>query len=124
MSADGDGKRSNRLAWLFFGWVLTMALVYFGLAQARAWTLSNVGTAEVRAEWERWRAEEQARAKNPAANVLRRPPKSTEPPLLILMRDSYPGIVVSVLLIATVMFGFLAMVVPGAMRSRGGSTGA
>lgn len=124
MSTGGDVKHSIRLAWLLLGWVVTLSLVYFGLERAREWTLANVGTSDVRAEWERWRAEEVSRAKNPGTNVVRRPPKSVEPPLLILMRDSFPGIVVSVLLIATVMFGFLAIVVPGAMRSRRGATGA
>ena len=124
MSAAGNVKRSMRLGWLLLGWVVTMTLVYFGLERAREWTLANVGTAAVRTEWERWRAEEQARAKNPGTNVVRRPPKSAEPPLLILMRDNFVGIVISVLLIATVMFGFLAIVVPGAMRSRRGAPGA
>ncbi|MBX3415780.1 MAG: hypothetical protein KF708_24055 [Pirellulales bacterium] len=118
--SDADGaKRSLRLAWMLFGWVVTMAVVYSGLDRAREWTLVNVGQREVRTEWERWRADELVRAKHPDANVQRRPPKSAEPPLLILMRDYFSAIVVSVLLISTVMFGFLAIVVPGAIRSRG-----
>lgn len=99
-------------------WLACMAAVSYGLARARHWALAEVGTIEVRAEWQRWRSEEQARAEDTTGSVQRRAPKSDEPPLLILLRDYFPATVVSVLLIATVMFGFLAIVVPGALRSR------
>lgn len=118
MSAVAEQKRSTRISLWVMVWLATMAAVYYGLDRARHWTLAHVGTADVQTDWQNWRAEEQARAASPRGSVVRRPPKSGEPPLLILMRDYFPAIVTTVLLIATVMFGFLAIVVPGAIGWR------
>jgi len=123
MNAVAEQKRSTRFALWAIAWLATMAAVYYGLDRARHWTLATVGTADVQTEWQNWRAEEQARAASPSGGVVRRPPKSGEPPLLILMRDYFPAIVATVLLIATVMFGFLAIVVPGAIGWRGRASG-
>jgi hypothetical protein len=50
--------------------------------------------------------------------VARREPKSDEPPDLVLLRDHFPAVAVSILVFYTCMFGFAMFVAKGIARGQ------
>lgn len=109
--------RAQHLGWL--GCYLVFAgLVVGSLWYARAWALAELDRPAARAEWQRWQQEESQRAAESASPVARRIPKSAEPPVLVILRDSFAGVVVSCLVIGSFLFGFLVIVVRGVWRGQ------
>jgi hypothetical protein len=90
------------------GWLVTMLVVAASLQAARRWALADLGTAGAREHWQDY--------KRAVAEQGRRPPKSDEPPTLILLRDRFAGVVASTLVLATSLYVFLALVVVGMSR--------
>jgi hypothetical protein len=92
----------RNLVWLT-AYAIVMTAVVAAVFQVRRTTLESLDTPEARAQWQAWReSEPNQRTDLP---VRRRPPKSTEPPALVLMRD-YFGVMLS----AAVVFGSLLFV--------------
>jgi hypothetical protein len=89
------------------------------LWSARASVLAQLDDPQQRAEWQEWKQQEESRAAAKDAPVTRRPPTSTEPPSLVLMRDHFAAAVASCLAAGTVLFVFVAFVVRGAVSSYG-----
>lgn len=95
--------------------VVILAVVQ-GLFQARRWAVDVLGTPEAQRQWQKWRVAEQRRAEEAGAPVRRRPPASAEPPLLVVLRDGFVGVVVGSVVIVSVLFAFLAFIVLGLRR--------
>lgn len=106
----------SNVAWALV-YLVTMAAIVWALLTARRWALAELSRPEAQAQWDQWREEERQRAEAGEGPVARRPPKSIEPPALVLLRDSFAAIIASALVLATVMFAFVMLVVRGAWRS-------
>src|SRR5688572_4679680 len=91
---------------LWLAWLATMLLVFWLLTLARASVLATLSTPEAQADWRRWQQEETARQTDPHAPARRRAPQSPEPPALVLMRDSFPAVAASLLVVVTICFLF------------------
>ncbi len=106
--------------WRVFVWILAygaLVLAIVGsLAEARRRTLAALDTPAAHADWQAWKAEAE-RAANRIGPVERRPPKSQEPPALILLRDHFAAVVLSSILIASCLYGFALLVFEGTRRS-------
>ena len=108
--------RRTLLFWLA-GYLASMAAIFAGLRQAHERIMAESGSPEALAAWRDW-AEETRKAATPDEPVERRPVKSDEPPLLILMRDHFTPIVATSLVIGTFLFAFLGFLVMGIARDR------
>ncbi len=95
-------------------------VVYFGgavgivfvVANARVDAIENLSAPEEQAHWQEWKAE----AAREGGPVARRPPKSDEPPTLVLLRDHYPVMVGASLVFYTFLFALAVFLGRGMMR--------
>jgi hypothetical protein len=105
-------------------WILAylavMTALVAGLVAVRRRALATFDTPEARQEWQVWK-EKTADEQKAAGPVRRKVVRSQEPPALILLRDRFPAIVVTTVMLGSFLFAFLAFVGRGAFRS-GGST--
>lgn len=100
------------------GYLLMLAVLAGLLVYARSWALDELASDEMRAKWHQWQEDERKRMEDPDQPVRRRVPTSPEPPLLVLLRDAFAGVLLGVLLFATVMYGFAAVVGRSIWQSR------
>lgn len=109
-----DYKLSD-LIW-FALYVALLAAVVGGLSYARSRVMTSYGTDQAQEEWDTWRedAKLQAEGKGP---VLRRVPKSAEPPALVLMRDFFAVCMVIAVALSSVLFGTLVFFIRGTLSS-------
>lgn len=103
------------LIWLQL-YVALLAAVVGGLFYARHRALVIYGTDRAQVEWDAWRedAKSQAAGKGP---VIRRVPRSGEPPALVLMRDYFGVCLVIALGLSSVLFGTLVFFVRGVLNT-------
>ncbi|MCA9166693.1 MAG: hypothetical protein KDB23_03455 [Planctomycetales bacterium] len=110
---------STRLAWLLAAtiYVLLLIAISFGLREARRWATVNLVTPTAHDNWEQFRGDirEQAERGGP---VKRRVPVSTEPPLLVLLRDHFVACLVISIVLSSALYGTLAVFVVGALGRR------
>jgi hypothetical protein len=99
------------LIWLA-AYVATMLALVWAMYGARNWAIESFGTPDARAEWEAWRVEAKKQASG-GGPVLRRAPKSDEPPALVLMREHFVTTLATSLLLGTVLFGTMALMLRG-----------
>ncbi|HQU43995.1 MAG: hypothetical protein B7Z73_06700 [Planctomycetia bacterium 21-64-5] len=99
---------------LLLAYLATMGVVVAALVAARRRVIASLDTPQAREQWRAWKAET-ARQKQSGEAVARRAVTSDEPPALILLRDRFPAIVVSTVLICSFLFAFLAFVVRGVL---------
>ena len=66
-----------------------------------------MGTPEARAEWNAWRESEPNQRTD--LSVSRRPPKSPEPPSLVLMRDHFAVLMSAAIVFSSLLFAALAI---------------
>jgi hypothetical protein len=94
---------------------LGAAGLVFGLSWLRAWAVDELSTPEERALWQEWKtaASKQDGTTGP---VARRPPKSDEPPMLVLLRDNYAVIVVAALTFYSFLFALAVFIGRGMLR--------
>lgn len=104
---------ATNIAW-FVAYVAMICLIVFALMQYRSTALAAYGTAEAGERWEDWR--EAAAELGKQGPVVRRAPKSTEPPPLVLMRDHFAACLGISLLLSSCLFGWLMICVRGVMR--------
>lgn len=100
--------------WLL-AYLAVMAALVAGLVAARRRVLTTLDTPEARREWLAWK-EKTAAEQQGAGPVRRQTVRSNEPPALILLRDRFPVIVVTTVMIGSFLFGFLVFVGRGAFR--------
>ena len=95
-------------------YVLTMAAVVIGMRSYRTSAMAKYGSSEARADWQTWRtaADDISRS----GPVQRRPPKSTEPPPLVLMRDHFAACLGISMLLSSCLFAWFMFSARGAMR--------
>lgn len=107
--------RANIL-WLL-GYLAVMAAIITGLVVARRRTLATLDTPAAREEWRVWKERTSQQNKTPDP-VQRRAVTSDEPPSLILLRDRFPVVVATTVLICSFLLGFLVFLVKGVLRGR------
>ncbi len=96
-------------------YLATMAGLVYWLAEARGWALTTLDNPQAQAHWLEWKTAAAGDQDQPSL-VARRIPKSDNPPALILFRDSFPGILVTCLVLGTFLFCFMMVLVRGAFR--------
>ena len=103
----------TNVAW-FAGYVLMLIGIWLGLSRYRASAIETYGTSQASEDWQAWKsAAEQLAEEGP---VKRRPPKATEPPALMLMRDHFPACLGISLLLSSCLFAWFMVSVRGAFR--------
>jgi hypothetical protein len=100
----------SRIAWLV-SYLAAMCAVVAALVLARGRVLATLDTPEARRQWQNWKEETQRKSAGP---IERRPARSDEPPALILLRDRFPAVVISSVLICSFLFAFLGFALRGA----------
>lgn len=93
-------------------YLLTMIGTVWGIYDARAKTIDAYSTAQAQNEWEKWRNE--ATTQTNDGTVVRRQPKSLEPPALVLMRDHFAVVLSAGVVFGSMLFFMLAVAVHGA----------
>ena len=101
---------SRGVLWLA-GYLLFLAAIVLGVFQARDRVLKVFGTPQVAAEWDEWR--EAVRQQADRGPVRRRPPKSPEPPALVLMRDHFAVVMAAAVVFGSLLFATFAIAVRG-----------
>lgn len=86
-----------------------MGLVFYTKARA----LSAFATPAAQQQWNEWR--EAADRQTDQGPVRRRPPKSAEPPSLVLLRDHFLTVLVASLVFTTALYATLVLLVRGAL---------
>jgi hypothetical protein len=95
-------------------YLLTMAMVVFGMRHYRESAMKTYGTDQANANWQEWRAAATDLAdKGP---VDRKPPRSVEPPPLVLMRDHFAACLGISLLLSSCLFAWMMICVRGVTR--------
>ena len=102
------------MLWLA-AYLIVMAALAAGLVITRRQVVAQLSSPKARADWQAWKAETQRQAERPGLPA-RRPARGDEPPALVLLRDHFGAIMAMSLTLGTFMFGFLAMIVRGAVR--------
>jgi hypothetical protein len=100
----------GRIAWLL-AYVAAMSAVVAALVVARGRVVATLDTPEARQRWQQWKEETRRKSDGP---IQRRPVRSDEPPALILLRDRFPAIVATSVLICSFLFAFLGFAARGA----------
>ena len=104
---------AGNLAW-FVAYITMLVVIVLGLRGYGASAVATYGTTEANAEWQEWRsAAEELGSDGP---VSRRPPKATEPPALLLMRDHFPACLGISLLLSSCLFAWFMICARGAFR--------
>jgi hypothetical protein len=101
---------------------MMLALLAGVLWAARTQTLASLSSPQAAADWQDWeriKRERQAAqaAANPAIQRRERKP-SDEPPHLVILRDYFPGVLVSLAIVMTAFYVFLWNVVVGVLTSQ------
>jgi hypothetical protein len=106
-------RRAVNLAWLA-AYLLTVAVVVVLVLRAREATFRELGTPEALAQWQAWR--ESAPNRTDAGGVRRQPPKSPEPPALVLMRDHFAVVMSGAVVFSSLLFATIMIAARGAFR--------
>lgn len=104
------------VAWLV-AYVAVMGAVVWMVLAARQRVLSQMNTPQAQAEWETWR--QTVRDQADSGPVHRRVPKSSEPPAVVLLRDYFGTCLTAAVLFSSLLFGVIAFLLQGALRSGG-----
>src|SRR5687768_14080774 len=78
--------------------------------------VSRLSTPEARTDWETWRSQVRNEADQPDRPVARPVPKSTEPPLLVLLRDYFVTCLAAAVFFSSLLFLVTMIFVRGASR--------
>ncbi len=100
---------------LLAGYLLFAALLVAGMYLVRQTMIPELSTPQSQADWTAWRAEA-AQQDGTHGPVHRTVPKSTEPPLLILMRDYFPACVLGLLVPLSALYAVIAWLACGIAR--------
>jgi hypothetical protein len=100
--------------------LLTLAGIVTLVLQVRQTALREMDTPEAHAQWQAWR---QAKPNQEASGpVQRRPPKSVEPPSLVLLRDHFAVVMSGAILFGSLLFAALMLAVWGVLAQSGAAT--
>jgi len=112
-----SGLRRRRLMWWLAGYVAVVVVASFWLWSARQMAIEQLSGDAAMEAWQQFN-EEMAEQQRQGAPVTRKLSPSDEPPLLVLMRDHFGGILVSLLAIVTFLYAFVAFLVEGILRGK------
>lgn len=109
------GWTRTAIAGWSLAYVAIMAGIVWGFQYTYAWGTATLDTTVERDNWQDWRnaVDKQNKQGGP---VERRAPKSSEPPLLVLMRDHYTTCLVAALIFASAIFVSLMFMVRGVAK--------
>jgi hypothetical protein len=105
------GRIRTGLLLFLAGYAVLLVIVVAAMLQVRRTTLATMGTPEAQAEWQAWRESEPNQRDD--LPVKRRPPKSTEPPALVLMRDYFPVLMSAAIVFSSLLYVALAIAARG-----------
>ncbi len=114
---EARGSKSHRTAnliWLAI-YTVTIAGVVGLVLYGREVALREMDTPEARAAWQQWRESEPNQSKT--GPVSRKPPPSTEPPALLLMRDHFTVVMSGSVLFSSLLFAAIMMAARGVFAS-------
>lgn len=109
-------RKLSAASWLWLAaYLIAMAALVSALVVARNRVVERLSQPEAQQQWQAWRDEAQRRkdSQGPAGG---RAVVSEEPPALVLLRDRFPAIVATSLLIGSFMFAFLMFLARGVAR--------
>jgi hypothetical protein len=98
-------------------YLVGMVGILLGLRQIRSDAIEALSTSEEQAHWQKWKAEA-AQQDGTTGPVARRPPKSDEPPTLVLLRDHYPVLVAASLTFYSFLFALAVFLGRGMLHHR------
>jgi hypothetical protein len=101
-------------------YIVGAATLLIGLLQWRTSTIAELSNPAERARWQEWKTEA-AKQDGRSGPVARRPPKSDEPPTLVLLRDHIGVLIAASLTFYSFLFGLAVFLGRGMLR--GSSTG-
>ena len=99
--------------WLIGYFVMLIAIVV-GMRHYRDLAIANYGTIAAQASWQQWRSAAEEIGKD--GPVARNPPKSVEPPPLVLMRDHFASCLGISLLLSSCLYVWFMFCARGALR--------
>jgi hypothetical protein len=109
-------RRNFAFVWL--GYFAALALALYGMTEARRWAMAELDTPEARARQREWQDAVAKQIDDPKYPVKRRPVKSTEPPMLRLLRDHFAAACAVNLLAVTIFYWFLTFIIRGMLRAK------
>ena len=86
------------------------------MSEYRGRMLATFDNPKWAAEWQVWR-EETIRQSKEGGPVMRRPAKAEEPPMMILLRDSFVPVAGSMMLAFSIMYWFVGLLFCGSLQS-------
>ena len=105
---------------LIVGYLLFLGAIVGGMMFARATMVPELSTSQSQADWQAWRSEA-AQQDGRHGPVQRAVPKSSEPPLLVLLRDYFAACVVGLLVPASALYAVIAWMICGVIRQAKGN---
>jgi hypothetical protein len=110
-------SRSGTIWWGVAYAALVGATVW-GLVAARHWALDTQVRQPTDEAWQKYRSDVQRQQQSGNYVVQRRVPTSPEPPLRVMLRDHFAALLVGCLVFNTIVVGFLAWTMSGALAQR------
>jgi hypothetical protein len=109
-----SNRRKLWFTGLIVGYVALLVTVVGSMLWERHAVLSELSTAESKADWESWRSDVRHEQTNPGP-VERRIPKSDEPPALVLMRDYFTVSMFGATFFTSILYWIMAWFITGAL---------
>lgn len=107
-------RRTSDSIWLA-SYVALLAGLAAGTIAVRNQQIRVLSSRDQRASWDSWR-ETAAKQDGSHGPVEREVPPSAEPPMLVLLRDHFPMILVASVLFPGLILGFLLLMIRGVIR--------
>ena len=109
-----SNRRKLWFTGLIVGYLVLLSAVIGSMFWERHAVLSELSTAESKADWESWRTDVRQQQTNPGP-VERRIPKSDEPPALVLMRDYFTVSMFGATFFTSILYWIMAWFITGAL---------
>lgn len=109
-------SRRRLVAWLL-GYVAVAVVAAVWLNSARTSAIENLSGEAAIGQWQQFN-QEMAEEQRRGSPVTRKLSPSDEPPSLVLLRDHFGGILISLLVILAFLYAFVAFLIEGIVRSK------
>ncbi len=109
-----------KTSWLVIGigYALWLALIVGLLLRARTWATAEANKPAAQQAWDGWKDEVQ-RQNQEQGSVVRKIPRSDQPPAVILLNQRFGGVLTSCLIVGSFFYAFAAFVGWGVISQRG-----
>lgn len=107
-------RRVHNLLW-FLAYLAVIAMVVVLLVRGRNRLLPQLAQPDARADWQSWR--DDVKNSQDTGPVRRRVPKSSEPPLLVLLRDYFGTCLTAAIFFTSLLFAVTMIFVRGAVSA-------